>query len=59
MKNSIATWVANHLPNRVMYWAIIRAFAWTTTHECSHKTPDETGFNDIIKSWEAKAGVKF
>lgn len=51
MKDKISKFIADHLPVRVMYWAIIRAFGYTTTHECSTKHPDEVGFSDICKSW--------
>lgn len=54
MKNKLAEKIANILPSRVVYWVIIRAFAYTTTHECQHKSPDEVGFSDIAKSWENK-----
>lgn len=52
MKDKIAQKIAYMLPARVMLWAIVRAFAHTTSHECSNKSPDETGYSDIYKSWE-------
>ena len=58
MKNELANFIANHLPWRVMYFVIIRAWAYTTTHECSNKTPDETTWNDVIESWEKKTVIK-
>ena len=54
MKNKIAQKIADLLPSRLVYFVVIRAFAWTTTHECRHKTPDEVGFSDMAKSWEHK-----
>jgi len=54
IRNRIARRVAYLLPWRVMYFVIIRTWAHTTTHECSHKTPDETTWSDVIKSWEEK-----
>ncbi|MEK9207418.1 MAG: hypothetical protein AAB922_02985 [Patescibacteria group bacterium] len=54
MKDKLSKLVAEMLPNRVMLWCIVRAFAWTTTHECSHKTPDDTGYSEVYKSWEAR-----
>ncbi len=57
MKNKIAKSIANLLPNRVMYWAIIRAYAYTTVHSFPEKTPDEIGFSDLAKSWETKTDL--
>ena len=54
MKDYIANKIAYLLPARLVLWVIIRAFAWTTTHECSNKMPDEVGYSDIYKSWENK-----
>lgn len=54
MKNYIAKKISYLLPARVVYWVIIRAFAYTTTHEAQNETPDETGFSDVAKSWEKK-----
>mgnify|MGYP001589920358 FL=1 len=54
MKNYIARKISYLLPSRLVLWVIVRAFAWTTTHECSHKTPDEVGYSDVYKSWEKK-----
>jgi hypothetical protein len=58
IRDKIYNKIAYLLPDRLMYWVIMRAFAWTTTHECSHKHPDETGFSDVIKSWEKRATQK-
>ncbi len=57
MKNKIAKSIANLLPNRVMYWAIIRAYAYTTVYSFPEKTPDEIGFSDLVKSWETKTDL--
>lgn len=58
IKNFLANKIAYLLPDRLVIWVIIRAFAYTTTHEASNKTPDETGYSDVYKSWEAKLGKK-
>jgi len=58
MKNKLSQLIAGHLPWRIMYFVIIRAWAYTTTHECSNKTPYETTWLDVLKSWENKTGVK-
>lgn len=58
LKNRVASTIAYMLPWRVMYWVIIRAWSYTTTHEASHKSPDQTTWTDVIRSWEAKTGTK-
>ena len=52
--DKLAQKISYLLPARLVYFVVIRAFAWTTTHETSNKTPDKTGFSDVAKSWEAK-----
>jgi len=54
MKEAISKFIANILPNRVVYWVLIRAFAYTSVHSHSDKTPDEIGFTLLVKSWEFK-----
>jgi len=54
MKNKLAKTISYLLPNRVVYWVLIRAFAYTTVHSYPDKTPDEIGFSDLCKSWEFK-----
>lgn len=58
IKNKIAETIVYMLPWRIMYWVIIRTWAYTTTHEASHKSPDETTWSEVIKSWENKTGKK-
>lgn len=58
VKNKIAETIACVLPWRIMYWVIIRTWAYTTCHEASHKSPDETTWSEVIKSWENKTGKK-
>lgn len=58
MKDKIAERISYLLPDRVVLWVIVRAFAYTTTHECSHKMPDECGYIDVYKSWEKKFLLK-
>lgn len=58
MKDKISKLVSCLLPNRVVYWVIIRAYAYTTVHSYSDKTPDEIGFGLLSKSWEFKTEHK-
>ncbi len=46
--------IAKILPHKVVYYAIIRAFAYASTHECRSMTPDQIGFTKLIESWENK-----
>jgi len=54
VKDKIAKWVSYLLPNRVVYWVLIRAYAYTTVHSHPDKTPNEVGFSLLVKSWETK-----
>lgn len=58
MKNKIAEKIAYLLPFRIMYFVVIRMWAYTTAHECQNKTPDETTWSDVLKSWENKTNIK-
>lgn len=58
MKNKIAQKIADILPFRVMYFVIIKMWAYTTTHECSNKSPYETTWSEVLKSWENKTKIK-
>lgn len=54
IKHIISKIIASILPNRVVYWTLIRAYAYTTVHSYPDKTPDEIGFSLLLKSWEFK-----
>lgn len=54
MKDKISKLIANLLPNRVVYWVLIRAYAYATVHSYPERTPDSIGFSDLVKSWETK-----
>lgn len=58
MKNKLAKTISYLLPNRVVYWALIRAYAYTTVHSHPDKSPDEIGFGMVTKSWEVKTAYK-
>lgn len=58
MDVKVMKWIANILPPTVVVWVIVRAFAHTTTHECSDKTPDEVGYSDLFKSWNKLSRAK-
>jgi len=40
------------LPKKIMYWAVIRAFAKATTGKNSDKAPDQVGFSAVIDEWK-------
>ncbi|MEK6819534.1 MAG: hypothetical protein AABY10_06410, partial [Nanoarchaeota archaeon] len=50
----VAKAVSYLLPNRVILWTIVRAYAYTTVHSHSDKQPDEIGYSLLYKSWEYK-----
>lgn len=54
MKDTLAKYLSYWLPNRVVMWTLIRAYAYTTVHSQPNKTPDEIGFSDMLRSWENK-----
>lgn len=53
-KDSIPMCIADILPDRIILWAIVRIFGYTSTHECSNKSPEQIGYSDCFKSWENK-----
>lgn len=57
MKDKISKKISYLLPNRVILWCIIRAYAYTTVHSHSDKTPDEVGYSLLYKSWETKTDL--
>ena len=57
-KDIIAKKVAYWLPNRLVLWVIVRAFAYTTVHSQPDKTPDQVGYGMLYKSWEFKTKYK-
>ncbi len=52
--DELAKIISYLLPNRVIYWAIIRAFAYTSVHSQPDKTPDEINFTMVADSWDYK-----
>ena len=54
IKDKTSRFISYLLPNRVIYWCVIRAYAYTTVHSFPDKTPDEIGLSSICKSWEVK-----
>ena len=58
LKDLIAKKISYLLPNRVMYWCLIRAYAYTTVHSFPSNQPDDIGFSMIIESWETKLNLR-
>ena len=52
MRNRIATWIADHLPRKVVYFATIRAWAHATTEEYSSTTATEVTAVEVLDRWE-------
>lgn len=42
-------WIADHLPNGVLYWVVIRVWARLTTTKFTDKTPEEVTIWDALK----------
>ena len=51
LPDTIAQWIAMHLPKRVAYWAYIRVHASATTGTFADKTPDEVTVFMALKDW--------
>lgn len=54
MKDKISKFISYLLPNRVVLWVIVRAYAYTTVYSFPDKSPDEISYSDLYKSWETK-----
>ena len=51
-KNWICYKLSYLLPARLVYYVIIRAFAYTSCVDYPNKQPDEITFSNIAKSWK-------
>lgn len=51
-KDALARWVANYLPERVVYFAAIRLGARATTGEHSTTVVPELGFIEALSRWQ-------
>lgn len=47
--DSIPFFVARKLPRKVVYYAIIRAWAYSTVNTYPNKTPDECTWDMVLK----------
>ena len=52
MKNLLIEWVAFRLPRRVLYWAVVRAWAIATTTVYQDRTPDEVKWYQVLEVLE-------
>ena len=52
MKETIAVWVAWHLPRRVVMWCAIRLIAYATQGRWSDQIVPELGAVDAIRRWD-------
>lgn len=54
LRNAIARFVANHLPERVVYWAAVRMFHYTMGHADSHVQPRDVKMLDAMFLWHVR-----
>jgi hypothetical protein len=52
MNERFWTWLAWHLPKKLVYWATIRAGAHASTGEWSNQIVPEMYFVDVLKRWD-------
>lgn len=50
--DKLAMWIAYRLPRRVVYWAMIRAFARVTTGEYSSTVVPELTATEALQRWD-------
>ena len=50
----IASWLAYQLPKSVIYFAVIRAWAYATTGEWSKESPLEVTAETVLRRWDTK-----
>ena len=49
---TIARWIAFHLPRCLIYWTTIRLIAYTTQDKYSNTIVPELGAMDALQRWE-------
>ena len=54
MNNQVSRWIANHLPQRIVYHALIRAWAYATTGGWSHELATSIAASEVVARWERK-----
>ncbi len=54
--DGLARWVAEHLPRRVVYFAVVRAWAHATSGEHAHVAPPLTTVDEALRHWEEASG---
>jgi hypothetical protein len=57
MKNKIATFIANHMPARIVYWAVIRAGVHCTTGKYSSQVVPDLCLPDLLKRFDSDHGI--
>ena len=51
-KEKFKLWFVWNLPKWVVYWCVIRVWAYVTCDEYSDRSPDEVSLSEALKSWE-------
>ncbi len=47
--DSLWFWIARKMPRKLVYYAIIRAWAWSTGNVHTNKTPDQVTWSMVLK----------
>jgi len=57
MKDYLSNKIAYMLPKRIIYFVIIRAYAYVTSQVYPNLSPDEIGFSKLARSFEVKSNA--
>ncbi len=55
--NRLAYWIARHLPDRVVYWAVIRAWTHATTGPYGSTVVPDVTASLIVNRWGRDHGM--
>ena len=54
--DALYRFIANILPNRVVYFCYVRVHAYATTTKYSNTSPDEVTWQEALECWEEQGG---
>jgi len=54
LQDAVRKWVANHLPHGVVYFAVVRVWAYATTGKYDGTEVDELTVSESLSRWHAK-----
>lgn len=53
-KDKIWLWIASHLPHKLVYWAVICAWAYATTGKYSNNLAPGMAVDIVLARWQMK-----